>query len=52
MQFPPNTNILFALVQTGFILREKALGMVESLKGEACGISPVVYEVLFLWYQV
>lgn len=52
MQFPPNENILFALVQTVFILREKTLDMVQSLKGEAYGISSVVYEVLFLRYQV
>jgi len=52
MQFSSNTNILFALVQTVFIFREKTLGMVESLKFEARGISPVVYEVLFLCYQV
>lgn len=37
MQFPPNTNILYVLVQTGFLLTEKILEMVQSLN-----LKPVV----------
>lgn len=52
MQFLPNTNILYILVQTGFLLTEKILEMVQSLKFEACDTSLAVYEVLFLCHQV